>query len=151
MSSNSMERSFDSDMEDYRKDDRDRSRSADCLTPSLEGGRTNRAMWWSRFPGTFNKKDRMGVVWAKNAIIDENSLLKDDREFRAYTAGHLGNLGCGDREEYKIARAFLFSLTGLVRREDLDFVLDSRVWNFLLACWVKDIAAAGESSTSAWP
>jgi len=93
----------------------------------------------------------MGVVWAKNAIIDENSLLKDDREFRAYTAGHLGNLGCGDREECKIVRAFLFSLTGLVRREDLDFVLDSRVWNFLLACWVKDIAAAGESSTSAWP
>ena len=106
-------------------------------------------MWWSRSPGTFNKKDRMGVVWAKNAIIDENSLLKDDREFRAYTAGHLGNLGCGDREEYKIVRAFLFSLTGLVRREDLDFVLDSRVWNFLLACWVKDVAAAGESWT--WP
>ena len=70
-------------------------------------------------------------------MIDENFLPTDDREYRSYMTNQLGTLGYGDRQEFKTVQTFVLSLSRLVRTEDLDFVLDSRVWNFLMACWVK--------------
>ena len=70
-------------------------------------------------------------------MIDENFLPTDDREYRSYMTNQLGTLGYGDRQEFKTVQTFVLSLSRLVRTEDLDFVLDSRVWNFFMACWVK--------------
>ena len=88
------------------------------------------------------QQDRMGVMWARHAVINEN-FLRTDGEYRSYMANHLGALGYGDRQEFKTVQAFVLSLSRLVRTEDLDFVLDSRVWNFLMACWMKDSDRGG--------
>ena len=65
----------------------------------------------------------MGAMWNKNAVIDEIFLPTDYREFRSYMANHLGTIGYGDRHESKTVRAFVFSLSRLVRMDHLDFLL----------------------------
>jgi len=91
MNKNSMECCFESDMKDYRKDDRDHSHSAEHPR-SMSDSAWRR---WTHIPILLyvvvaiprcTQQDRMGVVWAKNAYIDGNSLPTDDREFRAYVA-----------------------------------------------------------------
>lgn len=132
-----MERSFE--MEDSGRQEHRRSMS------DPESGR-----WQASNPRNvvitvprYMQQDRMGVMWGRHAVIDENFLPTDDREYRSYMANQLGTLGYGDRHEFKTVQAFVFSLPRLVRTEDLDFVMDSRVWNFLMACWVKDSDRGG--------
>ena len=85
----------------------------------------------------FLKTDAAGVLWRKRAVINEDFLPKDVGR-RTYIGKSFMDLGYGDHESYEDTQPFLLSLEKLVRPEDVDFVLDSNVWNFLMASWVMD-------------
>lgn len=50
----------------------------------------------------------------------------------------LRRLGFLDEEEYITVKDFIISLPHLHKRQDLLFVLDSKVFNFLLGGWTRD-------------
>ncbi len=87
-------------------------------------------------PG-YLKLDGLGVSWPKRAIINEDFLPRDKTRRQEF-AQHLQGLGYGDYEEYKSVQQFLVSLERLVRIEDIDFILESETFNFLIASWIKD-------------
>lgn len=85
----------------------------------------------------YMKQDSKGVLWRKTAVVNED-LLPDDPAWRNYASNRLMDLGYGDLETYENVQVFVISLPRLARGEDLDFVLDTKVWNFMMANWVKD-------------
>ena len=83
----------------------------------------------------YTKKDKTGTLWRKTAVINED-YLPDDPIWCDYAAKRLMAIGYGDLEIYTNIQAFVISLPRLARAADLDFIMDSKVWNFIMASWV---------------
>ena len=71
----------------------------------------------------------------KTAVINED-YLPDHPIWCDYAAKRLMAIGYGDLEIYTNIQAFVISLPRLARAADLDFIMDSKVWNFIMASWV---------------
>lgn len=139
----SMERSMDSSREEHRGHDDHHSveyNRSPGHRRSMSEPRQREII--INLPG-YLKRDQMGVVWRKHAVICEDLLPKNEAT-RDYIATRLTDLGYGERETFKDVQTFVLSLKRLARADDLDFVLDSNVWNFILGSWVKDSKLGGK-------
>ena len=86
----------------------------------------------------FLSRDSVGASWFNTAVFDSR-FAPANKHARKIFASRMTRMGFGDTRAFASNLDFLTSVSSLVLVEEVDFILESNTWDFLMAAWMKEL------------